>query len=129
MATLFPAPGSTRRPGRAFDLGIAGFAAAAVGFVCFAMPADLLGGLIGRTPLPSLVPAAAPPLGATARLLLMAAAAGLTFTLLIFALGALSQPAKPRRTGSASSGECRTMRSSAITAWSTCSPLRASGCG
>ncbi len=98
MATLFPAPASPRRPGRAFDLGVAGFAAAAVAFVCFAMPADLLGGLIGRTPLPSLVPAAAPPLGATARLLLMVAAAGLTFTLLVLALGALSRPTKPRRT-------------------------------
>ncbi len=98
MATLFPAPASLRRPGRAFDLGIAGFAAAAVAFVCFAMPADLLGSLIGRTPLPSLVPAAAPPLGATARLLLMVGAAGLTFTALVFALGALSQPVKPRPT-------------------------------
>ncbi len=98
MATIFPASASSRRPGRAFDLGVAGFAAAAVAFVFFAIPADLLGGLIGRTPLPSLVPAAAPPLGATARLLLMVGAAGLTFAALVFALGALSQPVKPQRT-------------------------------
>lgn len=54
--------------GRSFDAPVAAFAGLAVAFAAYVMPADLLAALVSATPLPDLVPAAAPPLGQTARI-------------------------------------------------------------
>jgi len=70
----------------ALDLPVAGLAAFAALFVAFALPADLLSGLVGASGLPSVLPAAEPPLGLTARIAVglvgAAAAFGLVFLLL-----------------------------------------------
>jgi hypothetical protein len=63
----------------AIDLPVAALAAVSVGFVAFAMPANLFDGAIAATGLPSLLSAAQPPLGSTARLLVVAVAAIATF--------------------------------------------------
>jgi hypothetical protein len=60
--------------GRAFDAGLAAFAAVSAGFVAFAMPDPLFAGLVEASRLPELVAAARPPLGDTARLAAAAAA-------------------------------------------------------
>ncbi|HLL31779.1 MAG TPA: hypothetical protein VK403_12355 [Allosphingosinicella sp.] len=65
--------------GRAFDVGLAALAALSAGFVAFAMPEPLFGGLIESSRLPEFVAAAQPPLGRTARLATAGAAALLTF--------------------------------------------------
>ena len=58
-----------RNVGRnALDLPVAALAALAVAFVAFAMPSDLLTELVGASGLPSLLPAAEPPLGFKARI-------------------------------------------------------------
>lgn len=65
-------------------------AALAVGFVAYAVPAALLADAVAATGLPSILPAAAPPLGATARLSLVTAGALAAFLgtwLLLRALG------------------------------------------
>jgi len=67
--------------GHAFDAGLAALASVSAGFVAFAMPEPLFTGLIQATPLPDLLPAARPPLGETARLTVVAAAALLAFAL------------------------------------------------
>jgi hypothetical protein len=50
------------------DLAVATLAGLAVAFLAFAAPADILDNLVTMTGLPSLLPAAAPPLGGTARI-------------------------------------------------------------
>jgi hypothetical protein len=65
--------------GRAFDTGLAALAALSAGFVAFAMPDSLFAGLVEATRLPAVVEAAQPPLGQTARLAAVAAAALLSF--------------------------------------------------
>jgi hypothetical protein len=60
--------------GRAFDAGLAAFAAASAAFVAFAMPDPLFSGLVEASRLPELVAAARPPLGDTARFAAAAAA-------------------------------------------------------
>jgi len=65
----------------ALDLPVAAFAAVAVAFLAFAMPADLLTDLVGSSGLPSILPAAEPPLGFKARI-----GVGLVGALLIFAV-------------------------------------------
>jgi hypothetical protein len=58
----------TRGFGRnALDVPVAALAAVAVAFVAFAMPGDLLTGLVSASGLPSLLAAAEPPLGLKAR--------------------------------------------------------------
>ena len=57
-----------RPANRIFDLGIAGFAAAAIGFAAFAMPEWRLYSLLQLTGLPDLLSAANPPLGLKARI-------------------------------------------------------------
>ena len=52
----------------ALDLPVAAFAALAVAFLAFAMPGDLMTDLVGASGLPSILPAAAPPLGFKARI-------------------------------------------------------------
>jgi hypothetical protein len=69
----------------AIDLPVAALAAVSVGFVAFAMPANLFDGAIAATGLPSVLSAAQPPLGSTARLLVVVVAAIATFAL-VFAL-------------------------------------------
>lgn len=68
------------------DLAVASLAGLAVAFFAFAAPADLLDGLVASSGLPSLIPAAAPPLGTTARIAIGAlggfAAFGIAFTVL-----------------------------------------------
>lgn len=63
----------------ALDLPVAGLAALAVAFVAFAIPDALLGRAVEATGLPSVLSAAQPPLGNTARLLMAAAGAIVTF--------------------------------------------------
>ncbi len=57
-----------RNPGSALDLPMAALAALSVGFVAFAMPDALFTDLVTASGLPSVLPAAQPPLGTTARL-------------------------------------------------------------
>jgi hypothetical protein len=66
--------------GRAFDAGLAALAAASAGFVAFAMPEPLFSGLVETSRLPDLLAAAQPPLGQTARLAAVGAAALVTFS-------------------------------------------------
>ena len=77
----------TRGFGRnALDLPVAGLAAVAVAFLAFAMPGDLLTGLVNASGLPAVLSAAEPPLGFKARtgvgLAGALAAFGLVFALL-----------------------------------------------
>jgi len=51
----------------AIDLPVAGFAAASVAFLAFAMPAQLMTDLVAASGLPSILAAAEPPLGMKAR--------------------------------------------------------------
>ena len=62
-----------------FDLGIAGFAAVAIGFAGFALPEWRLNQLLQVTGLPEILAAAQPPLGLKARLGAAAALAAFTF--------------------------------------------------
>lgn len=68
------------------DLAVASLAGLAVAFFAFAAPVHLLDGLVAASGLPSLMPAAAPPLGITARIAIGVlggfAAFGFAFTLL-----------------------------------------------
>lgn len=82
--------------GSTLDRAMAGFLAGAVAFAAMAMPGDILAGLIGATGLPSLVPAARPPLGDTARLLIAFAGALATFLTVSALLRALNKPAQGR---------------------------------
>lgn len=70
----------------ALDLPVAALAALAAAFVAFALPADLLAEMIGASGLPSLLPAAEPPLGLTARIAIGLAGALATFGLVILLL-------------------------------------------
>jgi hypothetical protein len=63
----------------ALDLPVAGLAALAVAFAAFTMPDALLGRAVEATGLPSVLSAAQPPLGNTARLLLALAGGLLAF--------------------------------------------------
>ena len=57
------------RGGRSrLDLSVAALAGFSVAFLAFAAPADLLGGFVASTGLPSIAPAAEPPLGFRARI-------------------------------------------------------------
>jgi len=86
----------TKFSGNAFNIAVAAFAAASVAFAVFAMPADLFGRLVGMTGLPALLPAAEPPLGATARLAAIALAAAVCFLAVWLLLRAFDpRPAKP----------------------------------
>jgi hypothetical protein len=63
----------------ALDLPVAGLAALAVAFAAFTMPDAILGRAVEATGLPSVLSAAQPPLGATARVLMAVAGALTTF--------------------------------------------------
>ena len=74
------------------DLPMAALAAVSVGFVAFAAPEPLLSGAVAVTGLPSLLPAAQPPLGMTARAALVAAGAVAAFVATWLLLRALNHP-------------------------------------
>ena len=78
------------------DLPVAALAALSVAFVAFAAPAGLLGELVALTGLPALLPAAAPPLGATARIALALGGSAIVFGLVLALLGWLDRFAAPR---------------------------------
>lgn len=63
----------------ALDLPVAGLAALAVAFAAFTIPDAILSRAVEATGLPSVLSAAQPPLGTTARLLMAAAGALVTF--------------------------------------------------
>lgn len=87
-----------RTSGRsAIDLPVAALAALSVAFVGFAAPADLLGELVALTGLPAILPAAAPPLGATARITIALGGSAIVFGLVLALLGWLDRFAAPRR--------------------------------
>ena len=72
-------PKLTQAGTRAFDSGLAAFAALSAGFVAFAMPDPLFSALVEASRLPDFVAAAQPPLGDTARFGAVAAAVLFTF--------------------------------------------------
>jgi hypothetical protein len=85
--------------GRAFDAGLAAVAAVSAGFVAFAMPEPLFSGLVETSRLPDLLAAAQPPLGQTARLAAVGAAALLSFSSvwgLMAAVGRVPAARKPQ---------------------------------
>lgn len=63
----------------ALDLPVAGLAALAAAFAAFAVPQDLLSRAVVATGLPSILSAAQPPLGLTARVVIAVGAAAITF--------------------------------------------------
>lgn len=87
MIVSRPFSDAMRGVGRnALDLPVAGFAAAAVAFLAFAMPGDLLTQLVGASGLPSILPAAEPPLGYKARIGVGIIGAALVFALVFMLL-------------------------------------------
>lgn len=82
--------------GSALDLPMAALAGGSVGFFVFAMPADLFERLVGATRVASVVSAAQPPLGDTARLAIVIAAALAVFGATWLLLRALGRPAVAR---------------------------------
>ena len=92
MIVSRPIQDKMRGVGRnALDLPVAALAALAAAFVAFALPADFLAGLISASGLPSLLPAAEPPLGLTARIAIGAGGALATFGLVILLLRLLDR--------------------------------------
>lgn len=75
----------------ALDLPVAGLAAAAAVFFAFAMPQELLSQIVSATGLPSLLAAAQPPLGLTARIAIALGGALVTFGLVFFLLRLLDR--------------------------------------
>ncbi len=71
---------------RGLDLPMAALAALSAGFVVFSLPEDLLEQLVAATGIGSVVAAAQPPLGNTARIGLSAAAAAVAFALVYLVL-------------------------------------------
>ncbi len=84
------------RPGSALDLPMALFAAGAVAFAAYAMPADLFGSLVSAAGLPAVLPAAQPPLGGTARLAFVLGSTLVAFAAVWGLLRALGRPKKAR---------------------------------
>lgn len=84
----------------ALDLPVAGLVALAIAFLAFVVPGDLLAELIGATGLPSVLSAAAPPLGLTARAAIGLIGAAIGFGLVFYLLRLLDRSmlaaARPR---------------------------------
>jgi hypothetical protein len=83
--------------GHSVDLPMAGLAALSVAFIAYAMPNALFTDVIQASGLPSLLPAAQPPLGTTARIAVVAAGAIATFVFTWLVLRALGAPSPARR--------------------------------
>ncbi|HTU11621.1 MAG TPA: hypothetical protein VMG08_12080 [Allosphingosinicella sp.] len=75
----------------ALDLPVAGLAALAAAFAAFAVPQDLLSRAVVATGLPSLLSAAQPPLGLTARVVLAIGGAAIVFGLVFLLLRLLDR--------------------------------------
>ena len=82
--------------GNSLDVPVASLAGLAVAFLAFAAPAELLADLVGASGLPSVLPAAEPPLGLTARLGLGAAGAVVIFAAALLLLRWLDRVGKRR---------------------------------
>ena len=82
--------------GNSLDVPVASLAGLAVAFLAFAAPAELLADLIGASGLPSILPAAEPPLGLKARLGLGAAGAVVIFVAAFLLLRWLDRVGKRR---------------------------------
>ena len=76
-----------------FNAAVAAVAGGSAAFALFAMPNGLFGGLVEATGLPSLLSAAQPPLGATARGIAMMSAGFAAFAFVWLLLRALDRPA------------------------------------
>jgi hypothetical protein len=98
MASIHPDSFDVRPRARGIDLPVAILAAASVGFVAFAMPGDMFSEAVSSSGLPSLLPAAAPPLGSTARALVVAVAATATFAFVFLLLRLLDRKPAERAT-------------------------------
>jgi len=87
---------------RAFslDLPMAALAAGSVAFIAWAMPNAFFAEAVMATGLPSLLPAAQPPLGDTARMAVVGAAALATFAIIFVFLKLLGRKAPARRAAS-----------------------------
>lgn len=99
MASKFLHEAQRGAGGGSIDLPLALLAGLAVGFAAFVIPPDLLASGVEASGLPSILPAAAPPLGTKAQGLLAVAAAGVTFTavfLLLRMLGGKTEPDRAR---------------------------------
>lgn len=68
------------------DVPVASLAGLAVAFLAFAAPADLLASLVGATGIASIIPAAQPPLGLTARVALGAGGSVVVFGIALLVL-------------------------------------------
>jgi hypothetical protein len=75
----------------ALDLPVAGLAALAAAFAAFAVPQDILSRLVIATGLPSILSAAQPPLGLTARVALAVGGAAIVFGLIFLLLRLLDR--------------------------------------
>ena len=75
----------------ALDLPVAGLAALAAAFAAFAVPQDLLSRAVVATGLPSILSAAQPPLGLTARVVLAVGGAAIVFGLVFVLLRLLDR--------------------------------------
>jgi len=75
----------------ALDLPVAGLAALAAGFAAFAVPQDLLSRMVTATGLPSILSAAQPPLGLTARVAIAVIGAAIVFGLVFLLLRLLDR--------------------------------------
>lgn len=91
----------------ALDLPVAALAALAALFVAFALPADALSGIVGASGLPSLLPAAEPPLGLTARIAIGVAGAASAFGLVFLLLRVLDRSGLEPRKGRADGPKLR----------------------
>lgn len=92
MMAASPFKSLFRGAGRnALDLPVAGLAALAAGFAAFAVPQDILSRVVVATGLPSLLSAAQPPLGLTARVALAVGGAVLVFGLVFLLLRLLDR--------------------------------------
>jgi hypothetical protein len=75
----------------ALDLPVAGLSALAAAFAAFALPQDLLNRAVAATGLPSILAAAQPPLGLTARVAIAVGSAALVFGIVFLALRLLDR--------------------------------------
>lgn len=79
------------------DLPLALLAGLSIGFVGFMLPSDILSRIVETSRLPEILPAAAPPLGAKARIALAVAAGGGTFAAVWLLLRMLGRkPPEPK---------------------------------
>lgn len=78
------------------DLPMSALAAGSVAFAAWAMPGDLFSAWVAASGLPSVLAAAEPPLGDTARMAAAAAGGAATFAIVWMLLRALGRPAKAK---------------------------------